>query len=463
MKIILAILSIVFSSFSVDRHFGEVLLLNKDTLNTPSYVVGFGPDGDTMRLVPVDSLGVTIGTIDSARAAVYADSSGVSGISDTALHTPDSVRASHVADTALHTPDSVRASHVSDTALNTPDSVRASWKSDTANVAFKALYTTHGVDSSYIPAATTDSTFGTSTAKMAGDTFQIKSDYAGTDSFQLSSMYGLSPTTFYGHCVSIVTGDVYSATLSEIYVQSGGSGNYQSVTESGNNYVNISANNTNGDIYTSNYSTGEIYKRTGGSGSFDSIYDFPHGVWSLGFDTAGNIYTGNASGGAAYVSTDDGATFDDLGVTSRSWRFFLGLSNGDMLAVASGDLYVRYATGGDFIAKGNDIGNIKGLAVDGSGNLYANTGSAPGYIYIMAGAVGSWVLFESQYKEWKTIAVLNDGTLRTSEGARLWERPGVDLKTAFHIKNGNSIFDGLVDIATPITDSIKFSNSSTGV
>jgi hypothetical protein len=104
MKIFALILSISFAVFPVDRHFGKVLLLNKDTINSPVYVVGFNADGDTMGLVKVDSLGVTIGSIDSARAA---------GAADTALHTPDSVRASHVADTALNTPDSVRVSALS--------------------------------------------------------------------------------------------------------------------------------------------------------------------------------------------------------------------------------------------------------------------------------------------------------------------------------------------------------------
>lgn len=83
-KIILSVLIFAGGLFSVDRHFGEVLLLNKDTLNSPSYVVGFGPDGDTMRIVKMDSLGVTIGHVDSARV------SGTSHNSDSLGHKPPS-------------------------------------------------------------------------------------------------------------------------------------------------------------------------------------------------------------------------------------------------------------------------------------------------------------------------------------------------------------------------------------
>ena len=78
-KMLLIIFLLFFYSYSVDRHFQKVLILNKDTSHSPVYLAGFDADGDTMKICIADS--VSVGVADSTRAAWKSDT--LIGLNDT--------------------------------------------------------------------------------------------------------------------------------------------------------------------------------------------------------------------------------------------------------------------------------------------------------------------------------------------------------------------------------------------
>ncbi len=322
-------------------------------------------------------------------------------------------------------------------------------KCDTCNVSFKALYTTHGVDSSYIPVATTDTTFGNSTAKMAGDTFTIYKDFSVGDTFVDVGYYGFfSYVSTFGICTA-PNDDVYSSqlwssgTITRISKQAGGTGNFAIVDTIPGAGCDLSADKA-GNIYAINFDASILYKRTGGTGQFDSIWDFgAYKGYASATDTAGNLYV---VGDDVYVMENGGSIFTALSTGLTGLLDVTGLPNGDMLITnGSGDVY-RITFGAITPINQNVTPSVYSLCTDTSGNVYGSGGGVYGYIWIMVGGNGDFYLYENKQRSWGDMTCLNNGTLRTYT-SQFYERDASPEITAFKVKQGASVFGGSVGIS----------------
>lgn len=270
MKLFILIISLASLSFSRDfdhnsNFHGWISIDTVYESTSPAYVLTLDDTAGVVHRSSFDSL--TVAASDSAGVAGYSDSSGVA---DTALNTPDSVRAAWKADTAGKS-DTARAAYVADTCLYYPDTVPYA---DTADFAHHSPATPHEVGIDTFAVAVTDTTFDGGNLYRNGDTT----------------------------IVGVLSSEELTYSL-------------EIAAASGNPYY--LAENSSGDIIAAAHNN-VIYKQTGGSGAFaaqgaPSLDDYT-GVWYDIYDTLW-VCTGDSGfgqAGAVFKSGDDGVTWDSL-------------------------------------------------------------------------------------------------------------------------------------------------------
>jgi hypothetical protein len=155
-------------------------------------------------------------------------------------------------------------------------------------------------------------------------------------------------------------GDVYAGKWNTgiLYKRTGGTGTFNSVTTITGGRINGIAVALNGDVYVASIT--DIFKQTGGSGSWTEMTAHPNG----------NIYA-CVSGGDIYMQTGGTGNFAPLGQTSRNWIGIEAAPNGNVYAcVANGDIYMQTNGVGNFVALGQTIRNYQGITVSVTGDTY---------------------------------------------------------------------------------------------
>jgi hypothetical protein len=328
---------------------------------------------------------------------------------------------------------------------------------DTAGYAIKAGLLTHGTDSSYIPVATSDTTLGNSTAKMAGDTFQINGDYATADSLVFSGI-SLSGKGVYSGCLA-PNGDCYyylQYGSDGFYVQPGGSGNPTIVT-SLNAAIPAMAADPSGNIYGFRYASGgaSVYKRTGGAGSFDSIPN-TRKEWRSGTCDATGVLFAGTYGDTIYKSEDAGETWVSVQYLPYLYNFSSVAPDGSIYLIAGSstypDIYRKTALQTQFYLLNNDDAYWWGkVGVDKNGIIYLSTSTATGTFRSTDNLATYGKIQESIFLYFVPRA---DSAIYGYKTFELWETTGDPIKTAFAVNGGNSKINGLLSLTnTPIGNS----------
>jgi hypothetical protein len=333
-------------------------------------------------------------------------------------------------------------------------------RADTAGYAEKAGLLTHGVDSGYIPVATSDTTLGSSTAKMAGDTFQIVNNNTDADSFELTGIS--APSNIYSAC-SAPNGDCYYAieyTAPGFYVQPGGVGAMSIVTAftAGSSMPAMTAD-PDGTIYGFQYysSGAPVHRRNYGVGSFDTIPN-TRKTWSAATcDNSGLLYA-STYGDTIYTSSDRGET----------WQFFQELADiGDMgnvgpdgtLYLVAGktstvlDVYKKtiyddafYAVGISYQTTGHWWGHV---GVDKSNNIYISTSTSEG-TFQSSDLLTSYSKIQNRW--FAGFLPLPDSSINAVASNDVWLKTSDPVKISFAVLGGNANFANIASIGNTPTD-----------
>jgi len=194
--------------------------------------------------------------------------------------------------------------------------------------------------------------------------------------------------------------DVYACTNSDIYKQTNGVGNFNSIGAPNITYNGITITSS-GDIYVcSTY--GNIYKQTGGVGSF--VAQATNAAW-VGITAApnGDVYA-SVQSGDIYKQTGGVGSFVGLSQAIRVWSGMASSLNGNIYcSCLNGDIYKQTGGIGDFVGLGQTSRAWRAITVAPNGNVYA-TGSNLD-VYVQLGGVGNFTALGHTAREHRSIAV----------------------------------------------------------
>jgi len=152
-----------------------------------------------------------------------------------------------------------------------------------------------------------------------------------------TSLTDLYQTSRYWSDLAVASnGDVY-ATVStdDIYVQTGGSGNFVALGIAGTlDWTSITAH---GDDMYACVSNGDIYKQTNSTGNFEPLLQTSRnwmGMTSTDYDVYACVY-----GGDIYKMKDASGNFEPLLQTSRNWFHLASQNNSVFSCVVGGNIY----------------------------------------------------------------------------------------------------------------------------
>ena len=216
------------------------------------------------------------------------------------------------------------------------------------NLTIQAGSTTNYSSTSFIALGQTSRQWMTMAAHWNGNIYaaassQIYMQTSGSGIFNSLSQSGAGSITLLGGMCVSKAGNVYSmVSNSDIFMQTSGSGNFVSQSQGTLAWRGAAANILSGDVYACVYALGNIYKQTLGEGNFVALptSSAPAANWSaMGSDPNGNVY--------AYELNVD------------VWKLAYGDTIFKRMNIPS--LYSLSGLG------------VRGIAGDGYGNLYLTT------------------------------------------------------------------------------------------
>lgn len=213
-------------------------------------------------------------------------------------------------------------------------------------------------------------------------------------------------------------GDVYASDLiTDLYMQSGGEGQFVSLGSQVGSYCTGMAAAPNGNIYACTQSPGtrQIYMRTGGTGNFASLAQTNRDYEAMCAAPNGDVYV-CVYGGDIYKQTGGTGNFIALGGTSRNWKGMAADASGNIYAcVWGGDIYVQTGGVGSFTGLGETSRAWTQMTVAPNGDVYAtvnlNASSASNQIYVRTGGTGSFTSRSQEAIPWHGIAAAPDGSV----------------------------------------------------
>lgn len=417
----------------------------------PFHYFTYGGDTARFGIVPLTSNGtflkcyedtLSLGINENRKIDIEYDTTRMYGtvIIDTlitTLNTPDSVGKSYHADVAdsAGEADTARASYHSDVSDSTG-------YADSARVA-KIIY--HGVDSTYLPKAATNSTFENSHVSENGDTTKIKYESSIADTFYSSEIS--TPGSFLSGCVA-PNGDCYFGGSSVgIYVQLGGTGALNLVV-SGTGAISGMTATTNGDIYAARYGYW-IRKRTGGVGTFDTIPGTVKDWYAIASDIDDVLY--GMSNDSLFTSSDAGTTWVFLQYIPNLHYGggMCGSKDGGVYAtkssfIGTGDIYKKPYGESTFLNLGQADIWWDGIGSDTSGNVYAGI-STGGEIYKQTNGSGNFELIQSINTISDFLGKI-DGSVYGLHGSTIYQKDNEPTQTIFFVQGGDTELSGKLDI-----------------
>ncbi|MDD5060666.1 MAG: hypothetical protein PHN44_00075 [Candidatus Marinimicrobia bacterium] len=405
---------LVTKSMQVDSAF---YVGKKPLATNPKYAATFDSAGNLMKIWPIDSI-----QKDSVTYSVYSDTS------DTALHTPDSVRAAHKAD--------------------------SSGKADTSRVSGTSYGFVHGVPAGILLKAKSASACTSSHVSENGDTVKITYTSAPGDTFYNSSLTGTS--TFKSGCLAS-NGDCYffrsqETSTGAVYIQYAGSGSLVNLSQPNRNYIG-SAAISNGDVFTCVYggSREYIYKRTGGSGNFNATSLF--GYWYDMKSYLDTIYALNDDSSGTVVKIDPStSTMTNMNITPDYQFVHIDIDDeGNIFLIRSGsyDIYKVVRGTSSAVAMGFTARSYLAMGIDTLNTLYLGTSTA---IYRQLGGSGGLSFFQTIGTPLTDFFNKSNGDVYGMTTHKILIKSNEQLQRIFNVSGGNSNFAGKVDIEnTPTT------------
>jgi hypothetical protein len=250
----------------------------------------------------------------------------------------------------------------------------------------------------FVPAAACRDDFGLLVVSSGGGIYRTTSAQWADDNATPTTALGQPASVWYG--MTTLGSNVYASVASpgDIFMQTGGTGNFNSLGQAALNYRGMTA--ANGNVYACVYG-GDIYMQTGGAGAFVALSQTSR-LWramaTLGTDVYATVY-----GGDIYKQTGGAGNFVATGQTSRNWNALAKVGSNLYAAEYAGDIYKQTGGAGAFVATGQTSRNWYGLTALGS-DVYASV--TAGDVYKQTGGTGSFNPLGQPTQTWRNMTTL---------------------------------------------------------